>query len=200
MDDNVLVESAAKEKKSGCAIASLVLGIISLVTLCTTGSVLGLAGIILAIIALAVRKEPKRGMAIGGLITSIIGFVVGVILIAAVVLSMNMVKTTLLERGMTEEQIEVLGEIFTPQQIADYSKLYFVGTLIKQGSQYYNAIWVTNDITRIGAGIVFSVNDYAVKVSGMGDARTNNEPITEHDDGYSRINGKILKDMSNAIN
>ena len=35
-----------------------------------------------------------------------------------------MVKTTLLERGMTEEQIEVLGEIFTPQQIADYSKLY----------------------------------------------------------------------------
>lgn len=82
----------------------------------------------------------------------------------------------------------------------DYSKLYFVGTLIKQGSQYYNAIWVTNDITRIGAGMVFSVNDYAVKVSGMGDARTNNEPITEHDDGYSRINGKILKDMSNAIN
>ena len=124
MDDNVLVESVAKEKKSGCAIASLVLGIISLVTLCTTGSVLGLAGIILAIIALAVRKEPKRGMAIGGLITSIIGFVVGVILIVAVVLSMNMVKTTLLERGMTEEQIEVLGEIFTPQQIADYSKLY----------------------------------------------------------------------------
>lgn len=82
----------------------------------------------------------------------------------------------------------------------DYSKLYFVGTLIKQDSQYYNAIWVTNDITRIGAGMVFSVNDYAVKVSGMGDARTNNEPITEHDDGYSIINGKILKDMSNAIN
>lgn len=82
----------------------------------------------------------------------------------------------------------------------DFSKVYFVGTLIKQGSQYYNAIWVTNDITRIGAGIVFSANDYAVQVSGMGDARTNAEPITEHDDGYSRINGKVLDDMYKAIN
>lgn len=82
----------------------------------------------------------------------------------------------------------------------DYSKVYFVGTLIKQGSQYYNAIWVTNDITRIGAGMVFSANDYAVQVSGMGDARTNAEPITEHDDGYSRINGKVLDDMYKAIN
>lgn len=82
----------------------------------------------------------------------------------------------------------------------DFSKVYFVGTLVKQGSQYYNAIWVTNDITRIGAGMVFSANDYAVQVSGMGDARTNAEPITEHDDGYSRINGKVLDDMYKAIN
>lgn len=76
----------------------------------------------------------------------------------------------------------------------DYSKVYFVGTLIKQGSQYYNAIWVTNDITRIGAGMVFSANDYAIQVSGMGDARTNSEPISKYDDGYSRINGKVLED------
>lgn len=82
----------------------------------------------------------------------------------------------------------------------DFSSVYFVGTLIKQGTQYYNAIWVTNDITRMGAGMVFSVNDYAVQVSGMGDARTNAEPITGLDDGYSRINEKVLDDMNKASN
>lgn len=82
---------------------------------------------------------------------------------------------------------------------ADFQKMYFFGTLVKKGTQYYNAVWVTNDIESFGMGLVFSMNDHAVQSSGMGDARTNSEPITEHDDGYSRINQKVLDDMSEAI-
>lgn len=81
----------------------------------------------------------------------------------------------------------------------DFQSIYFVGTVIKNGSQLYNAVWATNDIAFIGSGLVFSVNDFAFKSSGMGDGRTNREPITENDDGYSLINQKILNDMSNAL-
>lgn len=83
---------------------------------------------------------------------------------------------------------------------ADYEKVYFVGTIVKNSGQFYNAIWATNDVNYIGAGIVLSMNDYAIDASGMGDARTNKEPLSDSDDGYSRINKKLLDDMSHLIN
>ena len=87
---------------------------------------------------------------------------------------------------------------------ADFQNVYFVGTMTQKGSQYYNAIWATNCISNntldFSQGLIFSINDYAYQVSGMGDGRTNAEPITEHDDGYSRINQKLLNDFDNLIN
>lgn len=85
-------------------------------------------------------------------------------------------------------------------QSGDWAKVYFVGTVIERGGQVYNAIWATNDVSFIGAGVVYSMNDHAIQVSGMGDGRTNSEPLSETDDGYSRINQKLLSDMSQAIN
>lgn len=84
-------------------------------------------------------------------------------------------------------------------QSGDWEKVYFVGTIIEKGGQYYNSIWATNDVSFIGAGLVFSMNDYAIQNSGMGDGRTNAEPINQSDDGYSRINQKLLDDMSQLI-
>lgn len=43
------------------------------------------------------------------------------------------------------------------------------------------------------------MNDNAIQSSGMGDGRTNREPLSETDDGYSRINQKVLDDMSEAV-
>jgi len=85
-------------------------------------------------------------------------------------------------------------------QSADWQKVYFVGSVIVKDGQYYNAVWATNDITFIGAGVVYSMNDHAIYTSGMGDGRTNAEPISESDDGYSRINQKLLDEMMQAIN
>ena len=84
-------------------------------------------------------------------------------------------------------------------QSGDWEKVYFVGTVTEKGGQYYNSIWATNDVSFIGAGLVFSMNDYAIQASGMGDGRTNAEPINETDDGYSRINQKLLSDMSQIL-
>jgi len=83
-------------------------------------------------------------------------------------------------------------------QSKDFSKMYFVGTVVKKEDQLYNAIWATNDIDFIG--LIFSVNDYAFQSSGMGDGRTNREPITQYDDGYSRINQILLSDMKIELN
>ena len=63
------------ENRSGLCTASLVLGIISIVT-CALGFLPGVLGLIFAIVCLAKKKQPK-GVAVGGLITSIIGLLVG---------------------------------------------------------------------------------------------------------------------------
>ena len=66
------------ENKSSLCTASLVLGIICLVTsfIFNLGFLPGVLGFIFAIICLSKKKEP-RGRAKGGLITSIIGLVIG---------------------------------------------------------------------------------------------------------------------------
>lgn len=82
----------------------------------------------------------------------------------------------------------------------DYKSVYFFGALVEKNGQYYNAMWATNDMTSCGAGLVFSMNDYAIESSGMGDGRTNREPLSRLDDGYSRVNLKILDLMDNKVN
>lgn len=59
------------------SIVSLVLGILSIVACCFgAGLMVGIGGIICSVFA---RKQGKNGMNTGGLITSIIGVVLGVI-------------------------------------------------------------------------------------------------------------------------
>jgi hypothetical protein len=78
---NVYTDSAAepvKEETPGLAIASLVMGIVSIVLSCCCGSgiVFGIAGIIMAIVA---NKKTKTGVGTAGLVCSIIGTVFSVI-------------------------------------------------------------------------------------------------------------------------
>lgn len=75
-----------QEGSKGFAIAGMVLGIISIVCCCSwyIGGICGIVGLVLSIIAL-VKKLPGRGMAIAGVICSVIGllFVVCVLLAMA---------------------------------------------------------------------------------------------------------------------
>ncbi|MGN0341969.1 MAG: DUF4190 domain-containing protein [Roseburia sp.] len=65
------------DSRRAFAIASLVLGILSMTLCCVIGWLPGLIGLILAAVSLA-KKWGGTGMAIAGLVTSILGILVGV--------------------------------------------------------------------------------------------------------------------------
>lgn len=95
-------------------------------------------------------------------------------------------------------------KIVNPQKVyytksKNFKEVYFFGTVVEANGQYYNAMWATNNMEICGGGLLFSENDYAINASGMGDGRTNADPITSSDDGYSRINTKLIQDMSDLI-
>ena len=73
---------------SGMAIASMVLGICSIVFSCIwyLTAILSIIGIVLAIVSLK-QQKPGRGMAIAGLVTSIIGIILAIIFILLVAAS-----------------------------------------------------------------------------------------------------------------
>lgn len=76
-----------------------------------------------------------------------------------------------------------------------FQKAYFIGTLVDNNGNILPCIWFSNDENMDGE--VYAANDYAIEASSMPDARTSNLKVTSSDDGYSRINQKILKDGVN---
>lgn len=80
----------------------------------------------------------------------------------------------------------------------DFENAYFIGTLVKNGSQIYNCIWFSNSDKMDGD--TMSANDYAIQASSIADGRKSQAAISQNDDGYSRINQKLLVDMNNIIN
>jgi len=81
-----------EKRTSGLAVAALVLGILSIALLCIIiGFIPGILGIIFGAIALGqIKKEPQviqgRGLAIAGIITSIIGILFSILLIIGAVM------------------------------------------------------------------------------------------------------------------
>lgn len=78
------VRPAPARQTSGYAIASLVCGILSLPGVMCGGFILGIIGITLSLVARArIRNDPRRwegeGLAVAGLVTSIVGVAVGVL-------------------------------------------------------------------------------------------------------------------------
>ena len=79
---------AEQKLSSGLAIASLVCGILGILTgIFIYGVALGLAGIVLGIVALVASG---KGLAIGGIVTGVVSFVVTAVTIAVIVLNAMM--------------------------------------------------------------------------------------------------------------
>lgn len=74
-----------QEPRKGCGfgIAALVIGILSMTLCCVGGSVLGIAGTVLGIVGLC-RKESKFGLAIAGIVTSVLGVLIGIYMLFVV--------------------------------------------------------------------------------------------------------------------
>lgn len=85
---------AEQKLSSGLAIASLVCGILGILTgIFIYGVALGLAGIVLGIVALVKVKNGTasgKGLAIGGIVTGVVSFVVTAVTIAVIVLNAMM--------------------------------------------------------------------------------------------------------------
>lgn len=74
----VVVSNAIPEKSGGKAVASLVLGIISILGCWSFITiVLSIVGVILGIVNIA-QQNPQKGMAIAGIILSILGFLLSI--------------------------------------------------------------------------------------------------------------------------
>ncbi|WWR16863.1 DUF4190 domain-containing protein [Lachnospiraceae bacterium JLR.KK008] len=82
----VVVANAIPEKNGKYAVASLVLGILSLIFCWTiaAGFVMSIIGLIMGIISLA-KKNPQKGMAIAGVILSVLALLLSVAMVVAVV-------------------------------------------------------------------------------------------------------------------
>lgn len=111
-------------EKKGFAVASLVLGILSIVCCFFYSGILGIVGIILGIIS-CVKKEGGRGMAIGGIITSAIGTVILIIEIIVVVFAFQMGKE--LYEANPEALLEQLEELEEEYNLESDNTEYAIG-------------------------------------------------------------------------
>lgn len=75
----VVVSNAIPTKSGGLAVGSLVCGIIALVGFWSVipSAILAIVGVVLGIVNIA-KKNPSKGMAIAGIIVSILGFLLSV--------------------------------------------------------------------------------------------------------------------------
>lgn len=94
----------------GFGVASLVIGILSMTLCCIGGSILGLVGLILGIVSCA-KKEAKRGLAIGGIVTSAIGFIIGVVYLVFVIYTFMQSGAVDDIAGLTQDgEVLIVGE------------------------------------------------------------------------------------------
>lgn len=134
--ENNMYGQPQKEEKYGLAVASLVVGILSMTLCCIGGSIVGLAGLILGIIS-CTKKESKRGLAIGGMITSAIGFLIGVVYIGIIIWAItdyedyddfeHMQSTITGEESLIPDDYEIAANVFDGHsyQAGDGSVIYF---------------------------------------------------------------------------
>ncbi len=88
-------------KKNGYAIASLVLGIVSLVSTCCCSCILPVTAILsIVFAAISKKNEPMSGMAKGGMICSIIAL--ALLAISVIALLLNPAYVTEFERAFRE--------------------------------------------------------------------------------------------------
>lgn len=81
------------KQKKGNAVASLVLGICSIVC-CSIGGILGIIGLINGIVG--VKKKQKKGLAVTGIVLSSLGIVVGLIVFVGTIIGFTMFGSTII--------------------------------------------------------------------------------------------------------
>lgn len=135
----VYTQTAEEPKKNsgkGLGIAAMIVGLASILC-CPGGSILGIIGIILAIICMA--KKSGKPFSIVGLITSIIGFVIGIIILVSAVTGAGVVGEIMDESGLgsseyTSNPGSSSGTVVSVEQMIVNGDVYTIpGTLSSMG-------------------------------------------------------------------
>lgn len=109
------------ENKKGLAIGSLVCGIIAVTICCCIGWLPGVIAIILGIVSL-VKKRGGKGMAIGGIVTGAIGFIIGLFLIISVAIPYFAIAPYI-QRAM--EGVDTSDPNFIKELLENVAELYY---------------------------------------------------------------------------
>ena len=95
-DDGSKYEPVSKipAKNGGLAVGSLVCGIIGIVSFWSVAPslIISIVGIILGIVNIA-KKNPQKGMAIGGIITSVLGLLLSIAMIIILIAAATLVDS-----------------------------------------------------------------------------------------------------------
>lgn len=136
-------------KQSGLGIASMILGIISILTACIAfGIVPGIVGAILAIIALC-QKDKKHGTAIAGLTCSIIG----IIIFAIMALFVNGVSDS--NKESTGNQASVSATVDSSNTVSEITP----ETKIEEAEVQSNTV-ISPGYTFDADGLQVTINDF----------------------------------------
>lgn len=117
-----IIHQQELESKKGFAITSLVLGIISLLC-CCIGILwpLAIVAIIFGVISL-VQKKGGKGMAIGGIITGAVSFVLSLLMFISIVATFNTIGITLKDL-MNDEEVQLkLKEYMEEEAEAEFER------------------------------------------------------------------------------
>jgi hypothetical protein len=89
LNNSMMQPTPQKNSKDGLAIAGMVVGIVSVPCICFgwVAIIIGIVGLILSILGL--KSPNKKGMAIAGLICSIVGLIGGLIVLIVAMLAVN---------------------------------------------------------------------------------------------------------------
>lgn len=88
VDTKPVITNMAPKSDNRFAVVSLVLGVMSLLGCCIygiTGMIIGIIGIVFSVISLT-KYKPNQGIAIAGLITSIMGLILGGVVFVVIII------------------------------------------------------------------------------------------------------------------
>lgn len=119
-----------KKVQSGLGIASLVIGIISLLISCTGLGVIGIIGLILSIIGFA-QKDRAKGMCIAGIITSSLAFLLSLFMIMSGISLFSDNSGNEMEKSKNDENSRDISENEEYLEESDIGKIYSDADLYK---------------------------------------------------------------------
>lgn len=123
------------QNKTGLAIASLVLGIISILCCCFgLGWIFGIIGLALGIVSL-VQKKGGKGMAIGGIVTGALSLLGTIILVIYVVVIINTIGVHFDEFGNPDAWEKAIDRLMEEQykETGEYPEEYYKYHMDEEG-------------------------------------------------------------------